>query len=240
MNFTKSLKCERPQPELVSAEEASAGSRHSITGPEHGGRPGFTAEAVKMLDDVRHAMEWNPSGAHAAAVRLATLLTPSAEAGPTAARGGLAPWQKRKVDRFLRENIEQTLYVEDLASQVSLSVSHFCRAFKESFGTTPHMHLIRLRLELAQELMLTTEDPLSHIALACGLADQAHLSKLFRRGVGETPGAWRRRSLTDAEAEARSRRLKTGRPVRSSNRNAVDGGQFPQAWKSSVAVPVVR
>jgi len=54
--------------------------------------------------------------------------------------------------------------------------------------------------------MLTTEDPLSQIALACGLADQAHLSKLFRRAVGETPSAWRRRNLTDAQAETRSRR----------------------------------
>jgi AraC family transcriptional regulator len=84
-------------------------------------------------------------------------------------------------------------------------VSHFCRAFKESFGTTPHMQIIRLRLELAQRLMLTTAEPLSQIALACGLADQAHLSKLFRREVGETPRSWCRRNLTDAQAETRSR-----------------------------------
>src|SRR5690606_2306493 len=81
-----------------------------------------------------------------------------------------------------------------------------CRAFKESFGTTAHMHIIRLRLELAQRLMLTTDEPLSQIALACGLADQAHLSKLFRREMGETPSAWRRRNLTGAQADARKRR----------------------------------
>jgi transcriptional regulator GlxA family with amidase domain len=70
---------------------------------------------------------------------------------------------------------------------------------------------MRLRLELAQRLMLTTEDSLSQIALACGMADQSHLSRLFRRGVGETPVGWLRRSLPDAEAEARSRRPKTSR-----------------------------
>jgi AraC family transcriptional regulator len=58
--------------------------------------------------------------------------------------------------------------------------------------------------------MLTTEDPLSQIALACGMADQAHLSKLFRRGVGETPSAWRRRSLTDAEPDTKNRRMNAG------------------------------
>jgi AraC family transcriptional regulator len=155
-------------------------------------RPSF-AKAVDIFDDVRRAAERNPEGAHAAASRLVTLLTPSSQSASTGARGALAPWQKRKVNRYLAETLEQTLYVEDLASQVSLSVSHFYRAFKESFGTTPHMHIIRLRPELAQRLMLTTEEPLSRIALACGMADQAHLSKLFRRRVGKSPGAWRRR-----------------------------------------------
>jgi AraC-like DNA-binding protein len=96
--------------------------------------------------------------------------------------------------------------LETLAKQVLLSVSHFCRAFKESFGDTPHAFIIGLRLERAKKLMLATEEPLSHIAIACGLADQAHLSKLFRLRLGETPNAWRRRNLTDVEAESRSRR----------------------------------
>jgi AraC-like DNA-binding protein len=153
-------------------------------------------------------MEQNPEDAHTVALRLVTLLTPPAGSASAGARRGLAPWQKSKVDRYLSEHLGRPLHIKEIANQVSLSVSHFCRAFKDSFGTTPHTHIIRLMLELAQELMLTTDDSLSHIALACGMADQAHLSKLFRRRVGETPGAWRLRNLTDAEAEARSRRLK--------------------------------
>jgi AraC-like DNA-binding protein len=155
-------------------------------------------------------MERNPEAAPAAVSQLVTFLTPSAAVEPAAARGGLAPWQKRKVDRYLRENLDRPVRLTAVADQVALSVSYFSRAFKESFGTTPHMHVLRLRLELAQKLMLTTEDPLSQISLACGLADQAHLSKLFRRLVGETPNAWRRRNLTDAQAEARSSRSTRG------------------------------
>lgn len=106
--------------------------------------------------------------------------------------------------------LDRPVRLNTVAEQVALSVSYFSRAFKETFGTTPHMHMLRLRLDRAQQLMLTTEDPLSQIALACGLADQAHLSKLFRRVVGETPSAWRRRNLTDAQVEARSRRSSRG------------------------------
>jgi AraC-like DNA-binding protein len=77
------------------------------------------------------------------------------------------------------------------------------------------MHIVRLRLERAKQLMLTTRDPLSDIALRCGLADQAHLSKLFRRWTGETPNAWRRRNFTDTRADLRTRRSIESRAVNS-------------------------
>jgi AraC-like DNA-binding protein len=151
-------------------------------------------------------MERNLEGARAAALRLLSLLTPRAAAESARSCGGLAPWQKRKVDCYLREHLERPLPVKQVAQQVSLSVGHFCRAFKESFGTTPHTHIIRLRLERAQQLMSTTRDSLSHIALSCGLADQAHLSKLFRRWIGETPNGWRRQNFAGAQIDGRSRR----------------------------------
>ena len=163
-------------------------------------------EIVGQRMPLRAETERDVESAHAAALKLVAALTLPVAAASGRVRGGLAPWQKRKVDRYLRERLERPLPLKELAAQVQLSVSHFCRAFKESFGTTPHMYILRLRLEFAQRVMLTTGDSLSQIALACGLADQAHLSKLFRRHIGETPSAWRRRNLTDAEAGARSRR----------------------------------
>jgi len=158
--------------------------------------PAETAEA--LLEDVRRGLDRNPEAARAAAVRLVTLLTLSAATRASGTRGGLAPWQKRRVDRYLRRSLHRSLRIEELAEQAALSTSHFARAFKDSFGTTPQRYITALRLERAQQLMLTTRDPLSQIALACGLASQAHLSKLFRRWQGETPSAWRRRHQTEA------------------------------------------
>jgi transcriptional regulator GlxA family with amidase domain len=156
---------------------------------------GISFEAAGLLRDVEQMLERDPRGAHTAALRLVSLLTPPQNSRAIAARGALAPWQMRKVDLYVRAALDRSMRVEDLARLVSLSASHFSRAFKTSFGTTPHMYIIRMRLELAQTLMLTTNDSLSQIALLCGLADQAHLSKLFRREVGESPRAWRRRNL---------------------------------------------
>lgn len=152
-------------------------------------------EAGKLLEDVRVALETDWDAAFRATSHLAALLgrnyPQTASALP--ARGGLAPWQKRKTRDYIERHLENPIAVIELAELVSLSIGYFCRAFKESFGDTPHAHIMRMRLERVQELMLTTADPLSQIALACGLSDQAHLSRLFRQAMGETPSVWRRR-----------------------------------------------
>jgi AraC-like DNA-binding protein len=111
--------------------------------------------------------------------------------------GGLAPWQLRNIDRYIRENVATSLSLQVLSEQINMSASHFGRSFKMSRGFTPHMYITRVRLDLAQSLMLTTSDPICDIALTCGLADQAHLTKLFRRRFGETPAAWRRRHFNE-------------------------------------------
>jgi AraC family transcriptional regulator len=110
-------------------------------------------------------------------------------------RGGLAPWQVRKVAIYVDAHLDRSIRNEDLAALVRLNPSHFGRAFRNSFGEPPHEYVIRRRVERAQGLMLSTAASLSDIALDCGLADQSHLTRLFRRVVGESPRAWRRARL---------------------------------------------
>ena len=107
-------------------------------------------------------------------------------------RGGLAPWQVRSVTTYIDANLSASLSCEALARLARLSVSYFARAFKCTFGYSPHVFLMRRRMERAQGLMLKTNAPLAQIALDCGFADQAHLSRLFLRFTGERPASWRR------------------------------------------------
>ena len=168
------------------------GSGRPIARSQDAGETGSSDDPARMLEDICRARQQNLDAAFAAVLRLATLLT-SADAGaPATAHAGFAPWQRRKVEQYFKESLTQPLHVQGLAKRVSLSVSHFYRAFKRAFGETPHAHMIRLRLNMAQDLMVSTDDPLSQIALACGFADQSHLSKQFRRRLGQTPSAWRR------------------------------------------------
>ena len=113
-------------------------------------------------------------------------------------RGGLPAWQRRRISAHIDANLGGQLRIRDMARKLGYSCSHFSRSFRVTFGIPPCRYVMRRRIELAQTLMLTTPTNLSEIAVACGMSDQSHLSRVFRRFVGDTPHAWRRRGLAAA------------------------------------------
>jgi AraC family transcriptional regulator len=110
----------------------------------------------------------------------------------TVARGGLPAWQARRVCAHVEANLSAKIHIRELARLAGLSASHFCRAFKCTYGISPREYVLRRRIQLAQALMLTTADSLSAIAGRCGMCDQPHFTRCFHRMVGETPYSWRR------------------------------------------------
>lgn len=110
-------------------------------------------------------------------------------------KGGLAPWQARRVAAYIESNVCSKIHAAELAGLVSLSKGHFFRAFRQSFGISPLAYVMRQRILRAQVIMASSKEPLSQIAQNCGMSDQAHFSRAFRRIVGVNPKAWRRQSL---------------------------------------------
>jgi AraC family transcriptional regulator len=108
------------------------------------------------------------------------------------ARSGLAAWQVNRVMDYIEQNLSGKITGRQLASLVDISVGQLFRAFKVSIGVPPFHYIASRRIELACTLLKTTSEPLSQIALASGLCDQAHLCRTFRRALGITPAAWRR------------------------------------------------
>jgi AraC family transcriptional regulator len=107
-------------------------------------------------------------------------------------RGGLAPWQVRRAKEILCANLDGRVPLQEVARQCRLSVSHFSRAFRHSMGVAPHNWLLTRRVEAAKEKLRDDRMSLLDVALACGFADQSHLTRVFTRIVGISPGAWRR------------------------------------------------
>ena len=169
------------------------------------GRPiQLVANVVELLEVARAEFERDREAAKASITQATRILRSELErheavSKPDSSTGELAGWQVQRLRAYVDSHLGETIHVTDLSGIARRSTAHFCRAFKRTFGQTPHTYVIAQRLERAKTLMLKSGEQLSVIAVLCGFTDQAHLSKLFRRHMGETPGAWRRRALDDRE-----------------------------------------
>jgi AraC family transcriptional regulator len=107
-------------------------------------------------------------------------------------RGGLLAWQLNRVTDYIEAHLADKITAMDLADLTNVSVGQLTRAFKISVGVPPFHYIRRRRVDLACTMMSTTREPLSQIAIACGLCDQGHLCKVFHRVIGMSPSVWRR------------------------------------------------
>jgi AraC family transcriptional regulator len=122
-----------------------------------------------------------------------TLLNPApAKTGPFRYKGGLSLWQSRTATSYIEENLHRTIKVEELAGVCNRSVGSFSINFKSTFGISPHVYILKQRVEIAKRAILETDNALCDIAIDCGLSDQSHLTRMFKRFVGVPPGIWRR------------------------------------------------
>ena len=153
-------------------------------------------ELPQLISAAAATLDCDRAAARACLQRAVELLRVTAEGRPVQTtaciRGGLAPWQKRIVTAYIATNLGCTIRVSDLARVARLSVGHFFRVFRESFGEAPLAYIARRRIQRSQSLMLRSEMPLSQIALDCGMHDQSHFTRVFRHFVGINPGVWRR------------------------------------------------
>ena len=114
--------------------------------------------------------------------------TPKFASGP---RQGLEAWQKIRTEEMLQASLEGNISVNELASACSLSTSHFARRFRHTFGTSVHQYLIKLRIELAKDLLSQTKRTLVEIASLSGFCDQPAFTRTFSRLEHMTPSRWR-------------------------------------------------
>jgi AraC family transcriptional regulator len=151
---------------------------------------------ITLLDAALHQLYSKERTAHGTILKAASLLRqqidPPAARQSAEGRGHLLAWQARKVRDHIESHIAEPVLVADLCALVRRSEAHFSRSFKRTFGESPHSFILRRRVALAAQYMLTTDASLSEIAILCGFADQAHLSKQFRHAMRQSPAAWRR------------------------------------------------
>ncbi|HEY4065366.1 MAG TPA: AraC family transcriptional regulator [Burkholderiaceae bacterium] len=103
------------------------------------------------------------------------------------------PRRRHDIAQHIAARLGEHLSVAEMATHANLSTEHFSRLFRNTFGCTPHRHLVEQRLQRVCELMDATARPLAEIAGDTGFADQSHLTRSFKARFGEPPNAWRLR-----------------------------------------------
>jgi AraC family transcriptional regulator len=104
----------------------------------------------------------------------------------------LTPLQERRVTSRLLDDLAGDPNLSELAALCGLSRSYFIRAFKQITGMPPYRWLSMQRVKHAKALLRGTKLPIAEIAVACGFADQSHLTRAFSKAFRISPAAWRR------------------------------------------------
>jgi len=96
------------------------------------------------------------------------------------------------VEKYILDNIDNPITLEDIASEVGYNEAYITRVFKKEFGLTPHAFLINKRIEKAKRKLLKSKNVnLAQLSNEVGFYDQSHFSKVFKRVFAMTPNKYK-------------------------------------------------
>ena len=110
--------------------------------------------------------------------------------------GGSRAAQIKRVLSRIRKDYASPLTLGQLAAEAGLAPQYLCRVFRQVTGRTPVNYLNYYRIECAAELLGSTDDSVTEIALLCGFNDLSYFIRLFRRYKGGSAGQFRKRMRT--------------------------------------------
>lgn len=99
----------------------------------------------------------------------------------------LKPAKVKIAIEFIRTSYSENISLKDLSKITDTNPYVLLRNFQKNLGITPHEYLQAYRINQARKL-ISTGISLSDVALLCGFSDQSHLTRVFKRKVGVTPG----------------------------------------------------
>ena len=110
---------------------------------------------------------------------------------PQQVNGGLGEKRLKLVLAYIDAHLAENIGLQDMATVAGLGQYHFSTMFKQSMGISPYRYVIDRRIDRVKRQLRQKDAAIIDIALACGFADQSHLTKHFRKFVGMTPRAFR-------------------------------------------------
>jgi transcriptional regulator GlxA family with amidase domain len=92
---------------------------------------------------------------------------------------------------WLQDNCQKEILLKDVAEKFDMSVRTFNRRFKNATSKTPLQYLQEIRIDMAKDLLQTSNLSVSEVAYKVGYQDMGHFSSLFKKLLSTTPSEYR-------------------------------------------------
>lgn len=102
-----------------------------------------------------------------------------------------------RVFEYIEAHLSDRLTIDTLAQEAGMSKFHFARLFSKAANSTPHRHILTLRLKTAAKLLTETDRHLLDIAITCGFRSASQFSAVFLRELKQSPSRFRRRDAKE-------------------------------------------
>lgn len=89
--------------------------------------------------------------------------------------------------KFIQENYDEDMNIDDIAKTVNFSKYYFIRIFKNFTGLNPYEYLINYRINTSKKLLIETKLNINEIAVKCGFSESSNYIRSFKRIIGTTP-----------------------------------------------------
>jgi AraC-like DNA-binding protein len=97
--------------------------------------------------------------------------------------------------KYVNDNIKKEIYIDEMANCCSMQKDYFVRQFKKALGCNPLYYITRKKIEKAQLLLLTCDEPVKNIAYELGYDNVPYFHSLFKKITGLSPTEYRNSPL---------------------------------------------
>jgi len=108
-----------------------------------------------------------------------------------------------RVVRFIRENINHNILIDDLAEICYLTNDHFIRIFKKEMHCTPIQYINQKKIEKAQLMLVINQESIKQIAYNLSFENISYFYQLFKKITGLTPKQYKEKCLMNRSLRSR-------------------------------------
>lgn len=98
----------------------------------------------------------------------------------------------KRIHRHMLDNLGERLTIGSLSSEFHISATSFKECFRELYGQSVHAYLLGRRMELAGELLRTTDMPVFKVAERAGYGSASQFGVEFKRRYSMSPQTYRK------------------------------------------------